>query len=39
MFQSSYNQLYLMAPEKKLVLMFLLFLVTAAILDSPKPNL
>ena len=34
MFQSSYNQLYLMVPEKKLILMFLLFLVMAAILDS-----
>ena len=29
-----YNQLYIMAPEKKLILMVLLFLVTAAILDS-----
>ena len=29
-----------MVPEKKLILMILLFLVTAAILDSwPNPNL
>ena len=34
MCQSFYNQLYRMVPEKKLVLMFLLFLVTSAILDS-----
>ena len=35
-----YNQLYLMVPEKKLILMVLLFLVMAAILDSrPNPNL
>ena len=35
-----YNQLYLMVPEKKLILMVLLFLETAAILDSwPHPNL
>ena len=34
MFQSNYNQLYLMVPEKKLILMVLLLLVMAAILDS-----
>ena len=33
-FSQVYNQLYLMVPEKKLILMFLLFLVTAAILNS-----
>ena len=31
---NSYNQLFLMVPESKLILMFLLFLVTAAFLDS-----
>ena len=33
MFSQVYYQLHLMVPEKKLILMFLLFLVTAAILD------
>ena len=35
-----YNQLYLMVLEEKFILLFLLFLVTAAILNSwPDPIL